>query len=242
LSSRIKKVQPTQNGKPLTLLIMSKIKILIAEDYKLLAQSLKSSLNTLEEFEVIGVCYNSRETILDMDLYKPDILLLDLNMPIAGRDVPVATGFDVLENLKTNNSNTKSIIISNYNDYSLIKQSLVLGAKGYLLKNTSLDEISLAIMTVWKGGEYIQKEVQNNYQNKLKYYDEYDSFVNSVTLTKRQKEVLVFISQGFSSDEIAKFLKLQKVTVDEYRDNLNKKLKAKNSADLIRIAYESGLL
>ncbi len=117
-----------------------------------------------------------------------------------------------------------------------------MGAKGYLLKNTSIDEIATAITVVYSGQLYIQKEVENKFKNKLKDSDEDDAFVNSISLTKREKEVLEYISRGFRTEDIANALKLKKYTVDEYRDNLIHKMQAKNSAELIRKAFETGIL
>lgn len=219
-----------------------KIKVLIADDHKLLAETLSNSLNAKNEFEVVNVCHNSKDTLWNVQMSHPDVLLLDLNMPLVNNDLPRASGFEVLEELKKKNEQTKTIIISSYNDYSFIKQSLNLGAKGYLLKNTSINEIAQAILVVNGGKTYIQKEVENHLNNKLSSTNEDDAFVNAVSLTKREKEVLDYISKGFRTDDIATALKLKKYTVDEYRENLLVKMNAKNSAELVRIAFEIGLL
>jgi DNA-binding NarL/FixJ family response regulator len=219
-----------------------KIRILVADDHKLLAQSLGSTLNSTSDFEVVSVCHNSKDTLWDLEMHHPDVLLLDLNMPLVGSDLPKATGFDVLEDLKKKNSPTKTIVISSYNDYGLIKQSLNLGAMGYLFKNTSVDEISQAIKIVYKGDKYIPSDVENHIQLKKKYFDDDDAFVNAVSLTKREKEVLDYLSRGYKSDDIALVLGLKKDTINEYRDNLMQKLNAKNSAELVRKAFEAGLL
>lgn len=221
---------------------MRRISVLIADDHKLLAETLSNSLSCNYDYDVVNVCHNSKDTLWDIEVYHPDVLLLDLNMPLVGSDLPRASGFEVLEDLKKKNNPTKIIIISSYNDYTIIKQSLNLGAMGYLLKNTSIDEISKAIKLVFQGEHYIQKEVENSLKYKLRNHSEDDAFVNSISLTKREKEVLEYISKGFRTEDIAKALNLKKNTVDEYRDNLIHKMNAKNSAELIRIAFENGLL
>lgn len=219
-----------------------KIRVIVADDHKLLAQSLGNTLNSNNDFEVVSICHTSQDTIWDIQLHHPDVLLLDLNMPLVGSDLPKATGFDVLEDLKKKNSPTKVIVISSYNDYGLIKHSLSLGAKGYLFKNTSVNEIFEAIKLVHKGQTYIPKDVEKHLQLKQKHYDTDDLFVNAVSLTKREKEVLDYLSRGYRSEDIAIALALKKDTINEYRDNLIHKMKAKNAAELIRKAFEAGLL
>ena len=77
-----------------------KIRVLLADDHKLLTETLKNSLNSLDNFEVVGVSHNRKDTLWDIQLHHPDVLLLDLNMPLVGNDLPRASGFEVLEELK----------------------------------------------------------------------------------------------------------------------------------------------
>lgn len=219
-----------------------KIQVLIADDHKLLAETLSNTLKATNQFEIVAVCHTSKDTLWNIQLFQPQIVLLDLNMPLVSNDLPRASGLEVLEELQTKNNATKAIIISSYNDYTFIKQSLNLGARGYLLKNTSIDEIEKAILVVSGGDVYLQKEVEEILKNKQRNTDEDDAFVNAISLTKREKEVLDYISRGFRTEDIAIALNLKKYTVDEYRDNLIHKMNAKNSAELIRIAFEIGLL
>ncbi len=219
-----------------------KIRIAIADDHRLLAQSLENTLNSQEEFEVVSVCHTCKDTLWNLELHHPDVLLLDLNMPVVGNDQPRATGFDVLEDLKNKNSKTKVIIISSYNDYGLIKHSFQLGASGYLLKNTSVNEIVEAIKVVFDGKMFMTDEIEKTINIKQRHFDESDEFVNAVFLTKREKEVLEYISRGYISEDIALALKLKKNTIDEYRDSLLKKMNAKNAAELINNAHKAGLL
>ncbi|MFY7910862.1 MAG: response regulator [Emticicia sp.] len=219
-----------------------KISVLIADDHKLLAETLSNTLNATQLFDVVAVCHTSKDTLWNIQLLNPQIVLLDLNMPLVSNDSPRLSGLEVLEELKTNNSKTRSIVISSHSDYNFIKQSLNLGAKGYLFKNTSIDEIEKAILTVLEGNIYLQKEAEEIFKNKQRNHDNEDTFAGAISLTKREKEVLGFISRGFRTEDIAIALNLKKYTVDEYRDNLVHKMKAKNSAELIRIAFETGLL
>ena len=213
-----------------------KIQVLIADDHKLLAETLSNTLKATNQFEIVAVCHTTKDTLWNIQLLQPNIVLLDINMPLVSNDLPRASGLAVLEELQAKNNTTKAIIISSYNDYTFIKQSLNLGAKGYLLKNTSIDEIEKSILAVFGGDVYLQKEVEEILKNKQRSTDTDDAFVNAISLTKREKEVLNYISRGFRTEDIAVALSLKKYTVDEYRDNLLHKMNAKNSAELIRIA------
>ncbi len=219
-----------------------KIQVLIADDHKLLAETLSNTLKATNQFEIVAICHTSKDTLWNIQLLQPQIVLLDINMPLVSNDLPRASGLEVLAELQTKSNATKVIIISSYNDYTFIKQSLNLGARGYLLKNTSIDEIEKAILSVSSGDVYLQKEVEEILKNKQRNTDTDDAFVNAISLTKREKEVLGYISRGFRTEDIAVALHLKKYTVDEYRDNLLHKMNAKNSAELIRIAFETGLL
>lgn len=219
-----------------------KIRVIIADDHKLFAQSLNIALNNHEKIEIVTICHNSKEAIWGLQLHKPDILLLDLNMPTTGTDILRATGFDVLEQIKNiSNDTTKVIVISNYSDSGLIKKTLKLGAWGYLLKNTSIEELELAIYQVYEGKKYLPKNVQENL-NLDKAQSDDDNFVGASLLTKREREVLKLLSKGFTNEDIATALGIKKFTVMEYRENMMTKLKAVNAPDLIRIAYEQCLL
>lgn len=221
---------------------MTKIRLLIADDHKLLAETVSNILAATNKFEIVAICQTSKDTLWSIQLYNPEIVLLDLNMPVINNDIPRASGLEVLEELRSKQDTVKVIIVSSFNHSTFIKQSLNLGAKGYLLKNTSIEEIETAILTVSQGGVYLQKEVEAILKGKQRDIDVENSLVNAISLTKREKEVLEYISRGFRTEDIAMALNLKKYTVDEYRDNLIHKMKAKNSAELIRIAFEAGLL
>ncbi|WP_259017216.1 helix-turn-helix transcriptional regulator [Emticicia fluvialis] len=111
-----------------------------------------------------------------------------------------------------------------------------------MLKNTSVSEIVEAIRAVYHNKVFVPDEIEKALKLKQKYFDESDEFVNAVSLTKREKEVLEYISRGYRSEDIANALKLKKDTVNEYRDKLIKKMNAKNTAELIRNAFQAGLL
>lgn len=221
---------------------MTKIRLLIADDHKLLAETVSNILKTTNKFEVVAICHTSKDTLWSIQLYNPEIVLLDLNMPVINNDIPRASGLEILEELRSKQDSVKVIVVSSFNHFTFVKQSLNLGAKGYLLKNTSIEEIEKAIVTVSEGEIYLQKEVETILKGKQRAIEVEDALVNAISLTKREKEVLEYISRGFRTEDIAVALNLKKYTVDEYRDNLIHKMKAKNSAELIRIAFESGLL
>ncbi|AXE18171.1 hypothetical protein DR864_10675 [Runella rosea] len=217
------------------------IRILLVEDKYLIAEAFSRLLADFTDLEVIGISNNRDEAIHQLKIHKIDIVLLDLQIPLRNLGRPKIAGFEVLEYLQSIPKNTKTIILSNYNDFTFIKKAEQLGAKGYLLKNTTSKELYNAILTVYQGGSYFQSEVET--QLKTKQEEEELEPINAFAkLTKREKEVSKLLSHGFTSKDIAKALSIRAGTVDEYRDNIMSKLDAKNTADMIRIIYENGLL
>jgi DNA-binding NarL/FixJ family response regulator len=217
------------------------IRILLVEDKYLIAEAFSRLLADFTDLEIIGISNNRDEAIYQLASREIDIVLLDLQIPLRNLGQPKVAGFEVLEYLQDVPQHAKTIVLSNYNDYTFIKKAEQLGAKGYLLKNTTSQELCNAIRTVYQGGSYFQSEVET--QLKTKQEDEEQNPVNAYAkLTKREKEVSKLLSHGFTSKDIAKALSIRAGTVDEYRENIISKLDARNTADMIRIIYENGLL
>ncbi len=218
------------------------IRILLVEDKHLIAEAFSKLLTDFSDLEVIAISNNRDEAIHQLSLQSIDIVLLDLQIPLRNLGKPKVAGFEVLEYLKQNTNRVKTIVLSNYNEYAFIKKAEQLGAKGYLLKNTNSKELYNAIQTVHKGGSYFQNDVETQLKTKQESENSYEPVIAYAKLTKREKEVAKMVSHGFTSKDIAEALSIRAGTVDEYRDNIINKLDAKNTADMIRIIYENGLL
>jgi len=196
-------------------------------------KGIESMLKGTREIEVVGTYKDANETLKNLDKDKPDVLLLDINLP----DI---NGIDLCKQLVKKYPNLKIIALTNFDDISFTKRMLKNGAHGYLLKNTDKLEILEALKIVLSGELYIQKDIQRKLLNQTtkKIVD------NGLqpNLTRREKDVLVAISEELTTQQISEKLFISPKTVETHRMNIMSKLGAKNSVGIIKIAIEKELL
>jgi DNA-binding NarL/FixJ family response regulator len=217
--------------------------ILIAEDHHLVAKLLSVNLESIDEFHVIGVTYDGEETLKKIAENKPDILLLDI-------DMPVIDGMQVLKEIRKNDKNMKIIIVSNHTESWLIKMSLLQGADGFITKFAESDELIDAIRNVMNNKKYLCKVSKNNLQLdiesaedlKKSQEEERSSFTARFhRLSKREKQIFKLIINGHTSKEIAEKLYISVRTAETHRKNILQKMEMRSSVDLIREAIATGL-
>jgi len=214
---------------------MEKIKIVICDDHQLLVQGLKSLLKDNEEVEVIATVNNGQELLEVVKTKKPDVVLLDI-------DMPVMDGLEALKKLKQFNSQIKVISLTIHSEKTVIQKMIDNGASGYLLKNVSKSEMLEAIRKVNAGKIYICDLATNSLLDKGKLETKTASLDNiTEELTKREIEILKLIAEGYSNTEIGQMLFISPRTVDTHRTNIMRKLNVKNIAGLIKYALQSGL-
>lgn len=209
---------------------MASLKIYIADDHQILIDGLISFLNELEGFEVIGYANDGQSLLQEIATKTPDMILLDLNMP-------KLDGLSALKKLKISYPNIKIIILSNYHQSQLIKETKDLGAAGYVLKNGSKSDLLKAIITAQSGNKYFP-EVENQLTNSLVFTDE---FMKKHQLTKREVEIIQLVCQEMSSKEIGDKLFISEFTVTTHRRNILGKLGIKNTPALINFAKQNGI-
>ncbi|RZL68835.1 MAG: response regulator transcription factor [Pedobacter sp.] len=209
---------------------MTNLKIFIADDHQLLIDGLTSFFKELDGFEVIGHANDGLVLLQEMATKVPDIILLDLNMP-------KMDGMATLKNIKANYPNIKVIIISNYHQSQLIKETKALGANGYVLKNGSKSDLLSAIETVNSGKMYFPEEEEKTNNNSV-FADE---FMKKHQLTKREVEIIRLVCQELNSKEIAEKLFIAEFTVNTHRRNILSKLGMKNTPALINFAKQNGI-
>ncbi|WP_117879777.1 response regulator [Aureibaculum luteum] len=208
-------------------------KISITDDHKIVLKGIQSMLKDTKEIEVVGIYNNAMETIQNIDKDKPDVLLLDINLPDMN-------GIDLCKKIKNTNEKLKIIAISNFDEISFVKRMLNNGASGYLLKNTDKLELLEAFKTVLSDGQYLQKDIQRKLLSQTLGQKKKSSLFTK--LTRREKEVLNAIAEELTTQEIADKLFISSKTVETHRMNLMSKLGAKNSVGIIKTAIEQGLL
>jgi len=203
---------------------MEKISVLIADDHKLIRETWSFILNNDARFTVVAECGDSEQAVEMAKNKKPQIVLMDINM------LPIS-GFEATEKIRKVSPASRIIGISMHSQPAYAKKMLQIGARGYVTKNSSKEEMITAIMEVHSGNKYICDEIKNNISELV--LEENKDVPNVNALTEREIQIINLIKEGQSSKEIAVTLNISLKTVEVHRHNILKKLKLKNSASLV---------
>jgi DNA-binding NarL/FixJ family response regulator len=207
------------------------IRLLIADDHKIVLDGLVALLESEPEFCIVATAHDGNEVLDLVQRIAFDICLLDINMP--GAD-----GIEVTRSIQQTHPEQRIIILTTYGEKEIIIRLLELGVAGYLLKNSTHQELTAAIKKVATGGFYFSDEVQASI---ARDYAEPPA-QQGVALTQREREVLELLSREYTNDEIAEALHISFRTVETHRKNMMQKTGASNLAGLLRYAYGQGLL
>ncbi|MEP6748444.1 MAG: response regulator transcription factor [Bacteroidota bacterium] len=209
---------------------MAKITILIADDHKLIRETWTYILNSDERFEVVAECGDAEQAVELAKELTPNIILMDINMP-------PFNGFEATEQIRKLSPESKIIGVSMHSQPAYAKKMLQVGARGYVTKNSSKEEMFNAITEVYNGNKYVCDEIKTIISDQL-LDDNHDApSINS--LTEREMQIIHHIREGHSSKEIATHLDISLKTVEVHRHNILKKLKLKNSASLVNFINSS---
>lgn len=206
-----------------------KINIIIVDDHPIVIEGLRMMLNSQPFFNIAGSFTSGTETISFIQSEIVDIILLDITLPDAN-------GTELCREIKKISPNTSVIMFSNRSERSIIMQSIQNGASGYLLKNTSIDELVICIKGALSGDIVFCNETKQI----ISRPSQHDLPIPR--LTKREKQILQMVAQGKTSNIIAEELFLSPLTVDTHRKNLLQKFQAKNSTELINLAVQQQLI
>jgi len=206
------------------------VKVFIIDDHPMVVAGLNSLLSELRNTEVAGAVSNAFDAIPFLKKNKTDVILLDINLP----DI---SGIDLCKKIHKEFPQIKIIGISTFSDRSYISRMIENGASGYLIKSASSEEIAEAIDTVLKGKIYLSVSMEHIAKPLSVIPSE-----NLPALTKREKEILQLISEGLTNNQIAEKLFISPLTVDSHRKNLLTKLNVNNTASLIKLAVQNGLI
>jgi DNA-binding NarL/FixJ family response regulator len=210
------------------------IKIIIAEDHALYRDGLKTMLSLHDEFEIIAEAVNGGELIKLFEFFKPDVVLMDINMPeVNGIE---ATKF-VAEHFK----DTKVIAITMNDEKSSIMDMMDAGANGYVLKSEDKEEIIKAIYTVLNGDDYYSKNVANSIINVIQSKKSTDNYKKSVYFNEKELQLINYLCEEFNSDEIARSMFLSKKTIDGLRLKIKNELNVRNSIGIVKYAIKNGI-
>ncbi|KOH42767.1 response regulator [Sunxiuqinia dokdonensis] len=207
--------------------------IMLVDDHTLFRNGLRILLNNLNEYKVTAEAANGQEFIDLLELHVPDLVLLDI-------DMPVMDGIDAARLALEKLPDLKIITLSMYGEEDYYYKMVDAGVKGFLLKNSDINEVKAALQTVLEGGTYFSSELLKNLVNSLRSKSQHHEKQN--VLSERETEILILICQGFSNQEIADQLFISKRTVDKHRSNILEKSESKNTAQLVMYAIKNQLV
>jgi DNA-binding NarL/FixJ family response regulator len=215
---------------------MSKIKIAIADDYKIYRDGLKVGLSSDENLEVMMEADNGEDLMKALEITTPDVILMDLKMPIMdGMEATIA--------VRKKYPAIKVLVVTMYEDDKFIIHLMENGANGYLLKNTEPDEIIKSIYAVFENGYYFNDVVNKALLKKLVLKNNLKpSFNQNVELTERELEVLKLICAEKTAAEIAKEIFLSPRSVEGIRQRLIEKIGVRNTAGLVMFAVKNNMV
>jgi DNA-binding NarL/FixJ family response regulator len=202
------------------------ISLIIVEDHPVVVEGLQIMFNSSGKYCVEAVAGTGKECLELLRWFTPDVLLLDINLP----DI---SGIELCKSIISKYPKQKVLALTTYSERVFIQQMLDNGAFGYVLKNASSEEIMEGVDEVHAGRIFLCAEAENL----LKKTQE-----NELMITRRECSVLKLLAEGFTNQEIAEKLFISPLTVDSHRKNLIVKLQARNTASLIKIASDKGLV
>lgn len=216
---------------------MSKIRILLADDHAILRAGLVRLLGEEKDIEVVGEAENGREAVQKALELHPDIVLMDIGMP-------VMNGMEATKQIKKRDADVKVLVLTMHDNEEYLFQVLQAGAAGYVLKKAADSDLVNAIHVVSRGDCFLYpsaaKMVVEDYLDKLKHGQEPTSSFD--TLTDREREILTLVAEGYTNREIAETLFISVKTVETHKANIMEKLNLHKRAELVKYAIKKGML
>ena len=210
---------------------MEKKTIFIADDHQLFIDGLEAIINEMKDFSLVGSARDGISAWEEISKIRPDQVILDINMP--GMD-----GIELCRKIHEEIPFIKILMVSMVLEFGVIKMLLDLDVNGFVLKNAGKQELVQALRKISRGEKYFSSEIKDMYFARPSEHQT----TRKIILTRREKEVLNLLSEGFSAKEIADQLFIGQSTVETHRKHLQSKFNVKNTAEMIRFAMENRLI
>ena len=209
------------------------IKVMIADDHILMREGIKQLLEFDGKIEVIAEANDGEECLEKLKTVKPEVLLLDINMP-------KKNGIEVLKSIRNQNLKVKVLILTVHNEIEYLLKAVDIGVDGYILKDSESAELKRAIMTVLEGESYIQSSLIPALNSRLIARDVDKEKIDS--LTKRELEVLVQVANGMFNKEIANSLNISERTVKNHLSNIFRKIEVSDRTQAAVFAIKNDII
>ena len=208
---------------------MKRIKVLLVDDQVLFINSLKTVLEIKDnEIDIIGVCYNGQEAIKFCKKWDPDVILMDVKMP-------VADGVKATESINNSKPNIKIIMLTTFDEDEYVKKALNVGAKGYLLKDMLPEDLVYAMKTVYNGMMSISPSIINQSLSPKEPKDMPPWFEE---MNNKELQILKLITHGYDNNEIADKVNLAPQTVKNYVSHIYEKMDIRDRMQAMRICID----
>jgi DNA-binding NarL/FixJ family response regulator len=219
---------------------MMPIKLMLVDDHSIVRDGIRLLLEQAEGLEIIDEANDGEEALEKLKSHQPDVILMDISLP-------GMSGIQTTQVVTRLYKNVRVLMLSMHNNEDYILRSVEAGAYGYILKDSSSDEMIKAIRMIAAGEKYYSSPVASiilsGYMQQLKKGSKQGGReVQPSRLSNKEKEILQFLVDGMSSREIAERLQLSVRTVDNHRANMMRRLQVRNAAELVRIAVEEKLI
>ncbi|MDQ0009960.1 MULTISPECIES: response regulator transcription factor [Luteibacter] len=212
------------------------ISVCLVDDQNLVRQGIRSLLDLAGDIRVVAECADGAQAVQTIPQVRPDVVLLDLRMPNM-------SGLEVLQALGGRNELPPTIILTTFDDDQLVLAGLKAGARGYLLKDVSLDQLVEAVRTVAAGGSLVAPMVtQRLLAGVGRIQNQFSSLEQPDPLTERETEILRLLSGGYSNKEIANSLRVAEGTVKNHVSNILSKLGVRDRTRAVLKALELGIV
>jgi DNA-binding NarL/FixJ family response regulator len=212
------------------------IRVMLVDDQTLVRQGVRSLLELADNIQIAGEAADGKQAVEQIPQLKPDVVLMDMRMP-------VMSGLEALQHLAKQNALPPTIILTTFDDDQLVLAGIKAGAKGYLLKDVSLDQLVSAIETVAEGGSLVQPAVTQRLLSGLEgMQTDFVSLEQPDPLTDRETEILRLMAGGFSNKEIANSLNVAEGTIKNHVSNILSKLGVRDRTRAVLKAFELKLV
>ncbi|MFO0859796.1 MAG: response regulator transcription factor [Phycisphaerales bacterium] len=214
---------------------MSQIGVLLIDDHAILRSGLRLLIEGQADMKVVGEAGTLQDGLRAAQQFKPDVITLDLSMP-------GGTGLSGVQKIRETAPGARILVLTMHDDPAYVRSAVAMGASGYLVKSAADSELISAIRTVARGGVFIDVEHTGTAPPFPSPRARDTQTAPLQTLSDREREVLIEVARGYTSQQIADRAGLSIKTIESYRARLMQKLGLHNRADLVRLAVSAGLL
>lgn len=213
---------------------MSLVRIVLADDHRIVREGLRTLIAQEPDMTVVAMAEDGPQLLRQVQDCSPDLVITDISMP-------GLNGIEALRRLRAEQPEIQVVCLSMHNEDRVVLAAIEAGASGYLLKDSSFDELAQAVRQVMAGRVYISAELSGVVVRELRSLKAGAPPAPSAALTPREKELVQLFAEGWTTNEIAERLHLSPKTVATHRENVLRKLQARGVADLTRYALREGL-